>query len=261
MSQEIRIIVLLSIYTFTGELENTVMDTISLASNLRMFFKQSTFPQSLQKYEDIISQCFDQDIRGTLLDDLAWFKSNDSSEDTEELTLRDDEPVTKGAQERAFTPEVYEAFKKFCVSSRIRVPFALNPTALHLKDIRHHEIRYIPDRRPKDAGIPLLPIGDSQVMISCSHKTSLRPAILRDIFKFTLPGKERETYLAIEWRLPEQVPYEWFGKYPILRASVWGDGVETLEIVTASSLKGSYASCAIDDGKYVVIPLDRVSSS
>lgn len=98
-------------------------------------------------------------------------------------------------------------------------------------------------------------------MIASSPNDSPYPAILRDIIKVEFPGHKMETYLAIEQRLPIKVSSEWFGKYPILQASVWGTGSQDIEIVPASYLRGSYASCALDDKRFVIVSLDRVSNS
>ena len=90
-------------------------------------------------------------------------------------------------------------------------------------------------------------MGDSQVMISSSLMDPPHPTILRDIIMIELPGCKLETYLAIEWRLPVKAPSQWFDKHPILQALVWGIGFGCLEIVPISHLKGSYASCALDE--------------
>ena len=206
-----------------GELESTMMNMFSLGSNLRMSFKQSEFPESLREYEDIVSACFDQDIRGTLLDDLGWFKSHESSDAFQELV--EEGKHTKGAQEHNFTPEVYEALKKYCATSGILLPFALNPTGLHLKEIQHNRIWYIPDyqklhRNPKEGDQIFSTNGDSQVMIIGLPKGSPCPAILRDIIKIEFLGHKLEIYLAIEQRLSVNGSSEWFEKYPILKTSV-----------------------------------------
>jgi hypothetical protein len=239
------------------------MDTFSMAGNLRMLFNSFGFPEMLRDHEHYISECFEYDVRGTLLDDLGWFKESDTTEAT---PAPEAVPTAKGAQEQDFTPAVYDGLHRYCVSEGIKLSFALNPSGLHLRDIAHNNIRYVADKTSDDSNatdshVPSpspLPHGDSQVMILQPKNLPPIPAIIKDIVQVQFPGRELQTYLAVQRRLPTSSPAGWFDTYPILRASVWANRLSALEIVPASYMRGAYASCAIDSDKCIVISLDKV---
>ena len=237
------------------------MDSFSLASNLRMSFKASGFPKSLQLLEEYVSQCFDYDIRGTLLEYLGWSMDVDLVEPTAGHTM-------KGAQDCEFKRDVYDALCQYCAVQGIPLAFDLKPCGLHLQDISHNQIHYIADRhhgqQSLSEGTPILslpPKGDSQVMITSGH-ISHQPAIIKDIVELALPGRKVQRYLAIQWWLPAvDSVVDMFRKYPILKASLWRNTFGDLKIVHAEDMCGPYASCVIDDQHSSVVSLYQVSGT
>src|SRR5882724_6484321 len=142
-----------------------------------MPLKELGFPKSLQLLEEYISQCFDYDIRGTLLEYLGWSMDVDLVEPTAGHTM-------KGAQDCEFKRDVYDALCQYCAVQGIPLAFDLKPCGLHLQDISHNQIHYIADRhhgqQSLSEGTPILslpPKGDSQVMITSVH-ISHKPAII-----------------------------------------------------------------------------------
>jgi hypothetical protein len=95
-------------------------------------------------------------------------------------------------------------------------------------------------------------------MISRAKDRAPQPAILKDILWLKLPGRDFQTYLAIQKRLPTSNPSDPFKKYPFFRASLWATNFAEVEIVPASCLQGPYGSCEVAKGTCVVISLDKV---
>ena len=96
-----------------------------------MCFKLAGFPQALQENEDFVSECFDRDTQGTLLNDLKGFKSCESTETGTTPGDGSSQPISKGHMWK-FSKAVYQALSDYCADEKIKLSFTLNPTSLHL---------------------------------------------------------------------------------------------------------------------------------
>lgn len=232
-----------------------MMKTISFSAALRGLFRNHSFKGQFEDMEDIILDCFEKDVRGTLLTDLRRFTASFIA------------PKDKG-HICAFYPDTAYALKRYFQS--LGQPETNIPTSLHYRSMSHNNMSYsaarsFPIKKPVKQPHPGEPSsstieswpGDSQALIECGQTPI--PVIILDIFSLKLE-QGSELFLAVQRLGPSPATSNPFARYPVLDAALWSKTRNNVEVVQAKHLCCHFASCVWDDEHYVVVPLNRANT-
>src|SRR3977135_206941 len=96
-------------------MELTMIDTITMSSNLRNMFKLYDFPDGLENLKHYIEECFDSDLRGSLLGDMAWFEHEGTID-----TLPTERP-SNVVEERRYRDDTFRALQTYCKAEGLHV--------------------------------------------------------------------------------------------------------------------------------------------
>ncbi|KAF8586150.1 hypothetical protein K439DRAFT_1659913 [Ramaria rubella] len=250
---------------------------MSMGGNLRNMVKSFGFPDSLHDIAQHAEQCFDSDVRGTLLSDMVWFKEFDDIE--EESTSQTSQADKSSSNESIFRPDTYGALQQYHRDKGISP--LLKPRATHLQHIEQNHVRYVADRPAHEQrGIALhdlinsveammnkgkismirnSPKGSSQVMICSPEESSVppKPAVIRDIFYVNLPTENSELLLAVQFQNPTPKGPDPYATFPVLQASLWSTELSDIKLIPSTHIRCAYASCPINQEECVVVSLDR----
>jgi hypothetical protein len=233
-----------------------MLKSFCAAANLRALVQSDGCPNIIQSCAHLLDECYGQDQRGTLMNDLRTLDNNLNE------NLSDPEPWDYDRKKfDLLEPVVYKALISFSRSRRAIGGWTADTHALLHKE---HKIRGLQFAEAK-AGAKNTKGRHSIVFFQpATGGQQLVPGVIRKIFSMPLKQNGIETqafFLAIHPYRPlsEADGIENpFKHYTEFGASLWAEDLGPLEIITPSQKICHAISRQWQEGIYVLRAIDRV---
>lgn len=236
-------------YFSLGELEITMLKSFCAAANLRALVQSHGCPDIIQSCAHLLDDCYGQDQRGTLMNDLRTlgdFADQEKPWDYDRQKFDRIEPL------------VHEALVRFSQSRSIEGWTAETDALFHKeREIRGLKIAEI------NAGAKNTKGRHSIIFFQPTTDAELVPAVVRKIFSMPRHqnGCEQEAiFLAIHRYKPlsDRVA-DPFTLYTGFGARLWSEELGPVEIITSSQKICHAVSRPWEEGVRVLCAIDRVS--
>jgi hypothetical protein len=240
---------------YSGELEITMLKSFCAAANLRALVQSGRCPNIIQTCAHLLDECYGQDQRGTLANDLRTL-DNSLNEDVSDQAKAWDYDRDKFER---LEPAIYEALVSFVHSHSIEGWTAGTHALLH----KDYMIRGLQFAELK-AGGKNTKGRHSIIFFQPTTDTKLVPGVIRKIFSMprNQHGVEMQVVFLAVHRYErfstsdgEEDP---FSQYDGFGAGLWSEKLCPLEIITPAQKICHATLRRWKDGVNVLRPIDRV---
>jgi hypothetical protein len=234
-----------------GQLERTMLETFCAASNIKAFLQRPSCPKVLKTLTPLLTTCWGEDSRGTLMEDIRSLKLDDTGPVT---TARED---IEWKKLKLLEDDVYHALASISRELHARITQWCTPRRV-FPHIRHtvRGLKYAIAHASKR---------DSTIFIKNLQSNTLVPAVIREIFSVQCPVQQDQFteyfFLVVHKFLPlESTLLDPFRTLPDFGASIWMAELEEQPTVIPDWHPLCHAIFRQWDKDTVVMkPLNRVS--
>lgn len=226
----------------TGQLEITMLKAFCAASNIKAFVHQPGCPPILKQCADFMAECFGNETRGTLMNDIRTFEGLKPPEHSIKRKDRKTVPLEE---------ELFRALSEMSVSFSEELPGWRLCNKVEL--LPRHTIRGVHFANFNTTA------RNSLVFFKPTPDATAIPGVIRQIF--IVDGEEETEHhlLAIHRYLPPTVPNP-FVYFQDFGAGIWSKQLaENVEIVPVFRRLAHAIQREWDCSHYVMKSLDRVS--
>lgn len=232
-----------------------MLKSFCAAANLRALVQSDRCPDAIRTCAHLLDECYSQDQRGTLMNELRTLDSNLNGHLSKQEGAWD---YDRNKFER-LEPIIHEGLVKFFNSQYADGRIADTHALLH----KEYEIRGLKIAE-MNAGAKNTMGRHSTIFFQLKTNTELVPAVIRKIF--SIPQKhgdiERQAvFLAIHRYRPLSASdgvEDPFVQYAGFGARLWSEDLGPLEIITPSQKICHAVSRRWQEGIYVLQAIDRV---
>ena len=236
-----------------GELEITMLKSFCAAANLRALMQSDRCPNVIRSCANLLDECYDQDQRGTLMNDLRTLDNN--------INEHPSVPTKAWDYDRRkfdrLEPAVYDALVSFSHSHTIDGWMADTHALLH----KEHKIQGLQIAEQKAGGKNTR--GRHSTIFFQSETDTLVPGIIRKIFSMPRKQHSIETqmlFIAVHRYKPlSDGTEDPFKRHDGFGANLWSEDLGLLEIITPSQKICHATLRRWGDGVSVIRPINRVS--
>lgn len=209
------------------------------SANLRGLMVKSQCPEALQNCQTMFEKLVNSQLRDTLLTDMRILSALDGPGIIDEDGPKDDVEIWNERTARPLPQDLSSMLTQLHLPTRKKAQFLTHLTI--------NGLLYAISSKHK---------GNSCVLLKTDGGRKFVPAQIKYIFQLLI-SDDIHTMIAIQRHQASQASCDPFSRFPYLRAQLWSNNMEALEVVKPHEISSHFATLHIHHDEIVVISLSR----